>query len=57
MPGVWGEFGEKGLVEDEPMQSAVKNFYMTCPISRASPTMARCVQEFLNSSNQDKAHA
>jgi NADH-quinone oxidoreductase subunit G len=57
MPGVWGEFGEKGLVEDEPMQSAVKNFYMTCPISRASPTMARCVQEFMNSSNQDKAHA
>jgi NADH-quinone oxidoreductase subunit G len=57
MPGVWGEFGEKGLVEDEPMQSAVKNFYMTCPISRASPTMARCVQEFMNSSNQDRAHA
>ncbi len=57
MPGAWGEFGEKGSVEDEPMQSAVKNFYMTCPISRASPTMARCVQEFMNSSNQDKAHA
>jgi len=57
MPGAWGEFGEKGSVEDEPMQSVVKNFYMTCPISRASPTMARCVQEFMNSSNQDKAHA
>ena len=57
MPGAWGEFGEKGSVEDEPMQSTVKNFYMTCPISRASPTMARCVQEFMNSSNQDKAHA
>jgi NADH-quinone oxidoreductase subunit G len=57
MPGAWGDFGEKGPVGDEPMHSAVANFYMTCPISRASPTMARCVQEFMNSSNQEKAHA
>jgi NADH-quinone oxidoreductase subunit G len=57
--GEWGDFGQTGPISDEPFISAVQNFYMTCAVSRASPTMAKCVQEFLAATNkeQDKAHA
>ncbi len=57
--GEWGDFGQTGPISDEPFISAVQNFYMTCAVSRASPTMAKCVQEFLAVTNkeQDKAHA
>ena len=43
----WGPFGEPGPVGDEPFVSPVQNFYMTDPISRASPTMAACTEEIL----------
>jgi NADH-quinone oxidoreductase subunit G len=51
-PGVpfsagWGEFGHEGNVEPRSFVSAIRNFYMTDPISRASVTMAKCSQEFL----------
>jgi NADH-quinone oxidoreductase subunit G len=42
----WGAFGEKGSVEEAPFAAAVENFYMTDPISRASPTMAECAALF-----------
>jgi NADH dehydrogenase (ubiquinone) Fe-S protein 1 len=29
-----------------PLKSIVTNFYMSDPVSRASPTMAKCVQTF-----------
>ena len=29
-----------------PLKSIVTNFYMTDPVSRASPTMAKCVETF-----------
>ena len=45
-PGEWGVFGVEGAIGPEPFQSAIKNFYMTDPISRASPTMAKCTAEF-----------
>jgi len=45
-PGEWGAFGVEGEISSDPLRSAVKNFYMTDPISRASPTMAQCTQEF-----------
>jgi NADH-quinone oxidoreductase subunit G len=35
--------GVAGAVSAEPMIAAVKNYYQTDPISRASPTMAACV--------------
>ena len=41
--GAWGEFGKAGTVSDAPFVSPVANFYMTCPISRASKTMADCM--------------
>jgi NADH-quinone oxidoreductase subunit G len=38
----WCEFGEAGTVSDAPFVSPITNFFMTCPISRASRTMAEC---------------
>ena len=42
-PGAWGPVGKPGTTTDAPLKSAVPNFYMTCPISRASKTMADCM--------------
>ena len=42
-PGAWGPVGKPGATSDAPLKSAVPNFYMTCPISRASKTMADCM--------------
>ena len=44
--GEWGAFGVEGALESAPFVSPVQNFYMTDPISRASPTMAKCTAEF-----------
>ena len=41
--GSWGTFGTAGPVGDAPLVSPIANFYMTCPISRASRTMAECI--------------
>ena len=40
--GHWGGFGTPGKTSDQPFVSPIKNFYMTCPISRSSRTMAEC---------------
>jgi NADH-quinone oxidoreductase subunit G len=40
--GHWGSFGTPGKPSDQPFTSPIKNFYMTCPISRSSRTMAEC---------------
>ncbi len=36
-----------GAIGDRPLDYAIANYYMTDPISRASLTMARCVEAFL----------
>ena len=41
--GAWGPFGKEGTLSEAPFVSPVDNFYMTCPISRASKTMAECM--------------
>jgi NADH-quinone oxidoreductase subunit G len=41
--GDWGAFGVAGAISDAPFVSTIANFYMTCPISRASRTMAECI--------------
>ncbi|MDP1838699.1 MAG: NADH-quinone oxidoreductase subunit NuoG [Reyranella sp.] len=41
--GTWGVFGKAGTLTDQPFVSPIVNFYMTCPISRASRTMAECM--------------
>ena len=39
----WGEFGTAGDMDPAPFATPIDCFYMTDPISRASPTMAECV--------------
>jgi NADH-quinone oxidoreductase subunit G len=38
----WASFGRDGDITAKPFKSPIQNFYMTDPISRASPTMAEC---------------
>ena len=46
-PGAWGSFGKAGPMGTEPFASPILNFYMTDPVSRASPTMAECTTVFM----------
>ncbi|MEM7123353.1 MAG: NADH-quinone oxidoreductase subunit NuoG [Pseudomonadota bacterium] len=48
----WQAFGTAGTLDDTAFSAAVDNFYMTCPISRASPTMAQCTEAFVNASGE-----
>ena len=41
-PATWKPFGGEGEPSTAVLTSPVKNFYMTDPISRVSPTMAVC---------------
>ena len=50
----WGPFGTKGKTDDASFTSPIDNFYMTDSISRASATMAKCADEFLNATEQKK---
>ncbi|MFE0753420.1 NADH-quinone oxidoreductase subunit NuoG [Inquilinus sp. NPDC058860] len=52
--GEWGAFGAEGAMGSAPFVSAVENFYMTDPITRASETMAQCIDEIVG---QHKAAA
>ncbi len=45
-PAAWGSFGADRKLNRAPFASPVANFYMTDPISRASPTMAACTAAF-----------
>lgn len=42
----WKDFGTAGDIDDAPFSNPISNFYMTDPISRASETMAKCVETF-----------
>ncbi|MFQ5773222.1 MAG: NADH-quinone oxidoreductase subunit NuoG [Kiloniellaceae bacterium] len=46
-PAPWGAFGAAGALDPAPFGTAVENYYMTDPISRASETMARCTEAFV----------
>jgi len=52
-PAAWGEFGDQGTPDGAAMRSPIKNFFMTCAISRASVTMARCTESAVGA-KQDK---
>jgi NADH-quinone oxidoreductase subunit G len=39
-----GPVGDPAVLSDAPLVSTITNYYQTDPISRASPTMAACVQ-------------
>jgi len=51
-PAPWEAFGEPGQMSSEPLASPVSNYYMTCPISRASETMAECSREFVRDGSE-----
>ncbi len=48
----WGPFGTPGAVEPAPFESAVADFYLTNPITRASATMAECSALFATGDGQ-----
>jgi NADH-quinone oxidoreductase subunit G len=45
-PAVWESFGGTGKPGRDELKAAVNNFYMTNVITRASATMAQCVEAF-----------
>jgi NADH-quinone oxidoreductase subunit G len=45
-PAVWGAFGVAGTLAAAPFRYPIETYYLTDPISRASPTMAACVATF-----------
>ncbi|MDY0883012.1 NADH-quinone oxidoreductase subunit NuoG [Dongia soli] len=46
-PGSWQKFGNDAPVDSKPFMPAIANYYMTDPISRASETMAKCTEAFV----------
>jgi NADH-quinone oxidoreductase subunit G len=48
-PASWAAFGSQGEVGRDHFRSAISNYYMTDPISRASVTMAQCTERFVQS--------
>ena len=48
--GDWGVFGKAGSLDGGGFASPIINFHMTDPISRASETMAQCVEALLGDS-------
>ncbi len=42
----WAAFGAAGPIDAAPFAPAIETFYMTDPISRASETMAACIEAF-----------
>ncbi len=53
-PSGWGQFGTAGQIENRVFPAAMSNYYMTNTISRASVTMAKCTEEFLEFQAQPK---
>ncbi len=43
----WGPFGQPGPIASGPALLPIRNFYMTDPISRASETMAKCTEVYV----------
>ena len=44
-PAAWGDFGSAEALTAAPFEYAIKSYYMSDAISRASETMAKCVDE------------
>jgi len=44
-PAEWASFAASGAVDAAPFALPISNYYMTDPISRASPIMATCTEE------------
>jgi NADH-quinone oxidoreductase subunit G len=44
-PAAWQNFGKSGASHSEPLRLGRRNFYLTNPICRASPTLQQCATE------------
>jgi NADH-quinone oxidoreductase subunit G len=44
-PAEWVPFGGPGPTDPAPFVMPIESYYMTDPVSRASPTMAKCIEE------------
>src|SRR5207253_11159917 len=48
-PQIWNAIGTEGALDTEiPMESPIRDFYLTNPIARASETMAECSRIFVS---------
>ena len=47
-PSTWSEFGQAGDVGELLFSSAIDNYYVNDPISRASKTMAECTEVYVD---------
>jgi NADH-quinone oxidoreductase subunit G len=54
-PAPWEAFGEPGPVTADPFEYPIEDFYQTDPISRASHTMARCSELFVEARHTSPA--
>ncbi|HLG89919.1 MAG TPA: NADH-quinone oxidoreductase subunit NuoG [Alphaproteobacteria bacterium] len=45
VPAEWSAFAAAGPIDAAPFALPIANYYMTDPVSRSSPTMAKCVEE------------
>jgi NADH-quinone oxidoreductase subunit G len=47
-PAIWGRIGQAGPIDAKvPLESPIRDFYLTNPIARASMTMAECSRTFV----------
>ena len=53
----WRKFGKEGKFLKAPLKAPIENFYLTNPLARASQTMAKCTEAFLNAQTPIKGKA
>ncbi|HWA30090.1 MAG TPA: NADH-quinone oxidoreductase subunit NuoG [Rhizomicrobium sp.] len=47
-PAIWNAIGQQGTIDTKaPLECAIRDFYLTNPIARASETMAECSRIFV----------
>jgi NADH-quinone oxidoreductase subunit G len=52
-PAIWGAIGKQGALDTRtPLESPIRDFYMTNPIARASVTMAECSRIFVSGADK-----
>ena len=50
----WTEFGINDELNSNPFLNVIDNFYQTDVISRSSPTMAKCTEEFILNKKKER---
>jgi NADH-quinone oxidoreductase subunit G len=55
-PATAAKLNAKGMIDDAPFVMPIENYYMTDTISRASPTMAKCTEDFGTGTERTGTH-